>query len=697
MNIGKIVSIEYSKLQVRIATEIRGGSVNLRGEIYYFGNIGGYLKTTNAVDETIVCEVISILDSDPNKEQSFNVESERSLILKPLGTLVNDKFQLGISIYPSLYSNVSILTYEDMEKILGVVGNELQKSELQSDELKSGESKDNTLVIAHKSFDLGTSKNLINYPISIKINDFFQIHTAVLGNSGSGKSTTIASILQDILKKKNYAAHGAKIIIFDVNGEYETAFPEDDFNDKLEVKHYSLVTGSTHKKFLMPHFLLNLEEWCSFLIAAEATQRPFWNRVLTESYRFYMLTKDSSKTEIFAHYFADRICSMVRNVLTQVDNDTSKITAANGLIRSIKNLTEDNNLFKTSLETIIAEDPLNEKCTIKNILNELSTATLLEYGNNNDSLIKAVDQIFKKIDREKVKKALNYNLKNNFWYSHKFLKISAEMILIEEDTRGNKSMRNWTSTMMTRLEHFLDNPECQFMREEGRDTPKSREEFLKQMFGIGSSEDKAQLTIINVSTLSPDILETLTSVVARTIFDYRKDEQISKRTKNPVHLILDEAHRYVKKDRTYLLKENIFEKIAREGRKYAYYLLVSSQRPSELSETVLSQCGNYIVHRIQNDKDMNYIKAIMPFFSQDFVDKIRQSIPGEAIVFGNCVPMPLQVSVNKASPEPDSKNCVISEQWFREKKAKSKEEEEKEKEEKRKIEEEEEEKEEFPF
>ena len=131
-----------------------------------------------------------------------------------------------------------------------------------------------------------------------------------------------------------------------------------------------------------------------------------------------------------------------------------------------------------------------------------------------------------------------------------------------------------------------------------------------------------------------------------------------------VNLILDEAHRYIRKDKEYILKENLFERVAREGRKFACYLFISSQRPSELSPTVLSQCANYIIHRTQNKIDLDYIYSVLPYFSEDYLIKIKQASPGEALVFGSCVPMPLQVEVIKADPEPNSKNCIISEEWW---------------------------------
>jgi len=107
-----------------------------------------------------------------------------------------------------------------------------------------------------------------------------------------------------------------------------------------------------------------------------------------------------------------------------------------------------------------------------------------------------------------------------------------------------------------------------------------------------------------------------------------------------------------------------YRRIAREGRKYSLYLLISSQRPSELSSTVLSQCGNYIIHRIQNDVDMKYIYSVLPYYSDDYAIKIKQSVLGEALIFGNGVPMPLQVKIHKANPDPNSDNCDISKEWF---------------------------------
>ncbi len=646
MNIGKIISINFNQFKVKIFSEITGGSVNINGDIYYFGNIGSYLKTTNAIGENIVCEVVSIFDSDLyNEQKAFNVDGHRELMLKPIGIIdKNDKFSLGVGIYPSLYSDVNIVKSDDMKKILGTI--------------------DSSIDNVHKSFDLGISKNLINYPISISIDDFFNIHSAVLGNSGSGKSNTIAHILQNIYRKNDNSAKDSRVILFDVNGEYAKAFPKD-LNSNINIKHYkpNIISNTSDKSndedyyenFFMPHFLMTLDEWSAFLLATDATQRPFWDKVLQETYRFYKIaTAQDKDSRIFINYLRYKLCELLYSILSQADTDTSRITTAGASIQKIKSIIDSNVTLKERCENEgLYQDIINlsSKCTIN-------------YGENKNQLSNEVKQVSQKINSENVQKILDERIQNGEFFDYKFLKISAEMTLLEEDARGNRQMRGYTATMMTRLDYFLDNYECKFMRDIPEDVTNPTT-YLEYIWG--KDTDKTQLIIIDTSELGIDILETLTSVISRLIFAERKVLLNDERRKNPVHLVLDEAHRYIKKDFKYLLRENIFERIAKEGRKYSLFLLISSQRPSELSETVLSQCSNFIIHRIQNEIDMRYINAVLPYFSDDFVNKIKQSIPGEALVFGNCVSMPLHVTIAKSEPEPNSKNCIVSEEWFRNK------------------------------
>lgn len=643
MKIGKITSVNFNQFRVKISSEIRGNSVNVAGVVYYFGNIGSYLKTTNSVGEQLICEVVSIFDSDMKIDSTaYDIDSNRELLLKPVGTITRlGKFNLGVGIFPGIYSEVDIVTFEDMELILQT-------------------SKDKELCDSiHQSFYLGESKNLINYPVDISINSFFNIHSAVLGNSGSGKSNTIAHIIQEIHKKKKNSAIGSRILIFDVNGEYRNAFTGHDKCPNLKVRLLKPnINGveNDFEPFYLPHFLMSIDEWSAFLMATDATQRPFWDKVLQESYKFYMIsTREGEERQKFINYLRFKVCNLVHMLLGQGDTDTAIVTAAKNVIYGISELIELDHLLKQACE----EEGMYAD------LQELYDNCSVAYGNNNDRLKEAVDAVREKIDYDSVQEVISLRASSEQYFDYRFLKQAANLTLLEEDARGNRRVREYTSTMMTRLDFFLDNPDCDFMRKRPAGTT-NIEKYLEWLWETNLTvPSQTNMVIIDTSELSKDALETLTSVTSRLNFSSRKKLNGTARREKPVHLVLDEAHRYIKKDSKYLLRENIFEQIAREGRKYALYLLISSQRPSELSETVLSQCSNFIIHRIQNEIDMKYVYAILPFFSDDFANKIKQSVPGEALIFGNCVSMPLHVRIKQAYPEPNSENCKIHEEWFK--------------------------------
>lgn len=396
---------------------------------------------------------------------------------------------------------------------------------------------------------------------------------------------------------------------------------------------------------------------------------------------------------IFVNYIKWKLYKVLFNIVTRVDSDTSKMTSAKGAISMMKT---------TCINSLRGKQNCDEIQDLFNFLDVCDKLCVVNFGNNNDSLSNALSQFaavdenvikyihiepqyrgpniekyetciddekhdncFVQIVEQKALKIEQDKLRPGEYFDYNYLQSAVDIVLLEEESHGNLHIRDFVSTMLSRLDYFLYNSECEFMR---INTVKylNSTEYLENVFGISEKGDKKyQLITIDTSEVGTDVLELMTSVISRMIFDYRKTQNGEKRQNNPVHLILDEAHRYIQKNTNYIMRENIFEKIAREGRKYSLYLIISSQRPSELSQTVLSQCGNYIVHRIQNEVDMKYIYSVLPYFSADYLTKIRQAVPGEALVFGNCVPMPLMIKVNEANPAPNSKNCDIREEWFR--------------------------------
>ena len=133
----------------------------------------------------------------------------------------------------------------------------------------------------------------------------------------------------------------------------------------------------------------------------------------------------------------------------------------------------------------------------------------------------------------------------------------------------------------------------------------------------------------------------------------------------PIHIVLEEAHRYVQNDSDVeILGYNIFERIAKEGRKYAILLNLISQRPSELSQTVLSQCSNFLVFKITHPNDIEYIKPMIPFVDDDMIEKIKNLQIGSCLTFGSAFQIPTITKIDLATPAPSSSSCDISSRWF---------------------------------
>lgn len=194
-------------------------------------------------------------------------------------------------------------------------------------------------------------------------------------------------------------------------------------------------------------------------------------------------------------------------------------------------------------------------------------------------------------------------------------------------------------------------------------------QYVEQLLGLARKEGKfektAQVILLDMNEAGDEVVEVASAVIARLIFDRLR--RAEPRNRLPVNLVLEEAHRYVAERPSghAIDASRIFERIAKEGRKYGLFLMVASQRPSELSKTVLSQCSNFVVHRIQNPDDLQHIRQMTPFVS-DSVMKRLPSLPKQhALIFGNAVNLPTTFKVRDVKPKPKSDDAAIRDLWFR--------------------------------
>ena len=247
-----------------------------------------------------------------------------------------------------------------------------------------------------------------------------------------------------------------------------------------------------------------------------------------------------------------------------------------------------------------------------------------------------------------------------------------DLALLYEESHGNRQIREYCSQLMTRFKWIRERDEFAFLRVDPDailDYEKDTDRFVERFFGLerdGSALRKtSQITILDLNDAMDQVVEVASAVLARLVFERLR--RAEPRNRLPVNVVLEEAHRYIaERPAGYAIEAGkIFERIAKEGRKYGMFLLVASQRPSELSRTVLSQCSNFVVHRIQNPDDLSHIRQMTPYISESIMRRLPSLPKQHALIFGNAVNLPTTFRVREASPRPKSDDARISELWFR--------------------------------
>jgi hypothetical protein len=207
-------------------------------------------------------------------------------------------------------------------------------------------------------------------------------------------------------------------------------------------------------------------------------------------------------------------------------------------------------------------------------------------------------------------------------------------------------------------------------------TEQSENEFnnyRSNLANVNNPKKNSQLTIIDMSLLPFEVLENITGLIGRLILEFvqrieKVEEYKDYRGRYPIVIVLEEAQNYIpqvdrKKERISISKR-VFERIAREGRKYGLSLIVSSQRPSELSKTILSQCNTFIVHRLQNPDDQNYVRQLVSSANADILSQLPILPQQHAIIMGDAVKSPTQVRLNDVIPKPDSEDPEFFSHWL---------------------------------
>ncbi|QQB73778.1 DUF87 domain-containing protein [Fusobacterium canifelinum] len=668
--IGRVISVDSFKIMIELDENIKGTHKSGYYDIYEVAKVNSYVIVPIGSDKIValITRVKTFEDSEIEKSTGgirFS-KSKRHLIATMLGTITEEnKYEEGIYNYPVLDNPVWYIIKEDLEKIF--------------------DSSSNKDVDYQKDFYLPIGKNssFKDYDIKINPDKFFIKHSAILGNTGSGKSCTVTSILQSLFNY-NYSRESDKedklknatIIIFDTNGEYKSAFEE-----------YENINAFTisEEGMKVPYWFMNYEDFEYLFEPSAGTQAPILKKALglLKNEKNILENEKISESEIEYLLKLQKGCQSKNQELEKIiwyeleDYLEFKIL-------DIKNE------LKTEINSIIA-DKSSYKPNDKGFINKrLSPKKII-------SLQMKLDKVLEEVTLKETKSYQNIDLPKFFDFNELIDKGLDEAI--ESIDENKNRYKEYVSSLKLRLASFMSDMrkaeplifnESSFYSDEK--IKNYLEIFFKYIFGDKDMTDgnlfseykkkaekkldkKNQIIILDLSLLPFELLETITGLIGRLILEFTQrinkvEAYKNRRGEYPIALILEEAQNYipeVDKNGKKSITKKVFERIAREGRKFGVSLIVSSQRPSELSKTILSQCNTFIVHKLQNPEDQRYIRQIVSSANEELLNQLPILPQQHAIIMGEAVRTPSQVRINDITKKPDSNNPKFIEQWLKEK------------------------------
>lgn len=519
-HIGVIYSISSSIAVAYLDDTLVSMERTLNGKAYLVGQIGAFVSIP--VGKTSVIGMIGRVRLSGNSEGTHDFGSTSAEIAKAkkeieiqlVGSVVNGRFEKGVASFPPIGADVFMTDDSDMTTLFS--------------------------TYAQFGFAIGDISGYLGERQYIDPNKFFGKHVALLGSTGSGKSTAVASILQKVQMFTN-----THVIILDIHDEYKAAFR--DFGNIINITDLEL-----------PHWFMNFEEM----------------------------------RETFV--------------------DESEPSAQ-------------------SQEMLLKDLVLNSKKVKNPTLQEFITIDAPVYYDLNE--VRAKFQFY---DTERIAGYGGAQSREGPFFGQ------FTRFLVRLDSR----MTDKRYEFMFKPKKFKDS--------------NAIKDVISRILGL---DNKKQITVLDLSGVPFDIVNVIVSLLARMVFDFNFWNK--SKSDFPVLLVFEEAHNYLPQVATghNRAARRTVERIAKEGRKYGVGCMIVSQRPSELSETILSQCNNFITLRLTNPTDQNYVKKLVPDSFSGLFDILPTLRPGEALIIGDSTPLPVRVLLDYPAPPPDSADIKFYDKW----------------------------------
>lgn len=579
------------------------------GSIVYISDNLAHIKVQDGVPIATNLMNLHVIFEDENKKILGEVEDISKEIIKVrfLGEIVGNKFVGGVIRKPTLSAKLRIITNEEVSLIVG-------------------ENNKNSIVLGH-------SPLYDNYPIRVDINDLFSNHMAIFGNSGSGKSWGVARLLQNIFHNPNVVPYRANIFVFDAYGEYHNAFGNlSQINPNFNFKIYTTNLNQPNAEILkIPLWLLEVDDFALLLGAESHSQLPIIERILK---LVRIFGENSEQAEKYKNHL---IAKAIMTILYTNQTSSSK---RNDIFSILANCsTREFNL----------ESPIQGVGYVRKFRDcfQIDTA-----GNFTESVL--VTQYITSFINDELE---NYEPPKQVFFTLEDLEKAADFTLISEGLLRNEKSYHDAITLRVRIHSLVIGENAIYF-----DYPKfvTLDQYITAL--VACNGKKAQIINFNLEDVADWFAKVVTKIYAKMFFTFTK--KLNARASIPIHIFLEEAHRYVQNDSDqYLLGYNIFDRVAKEGRKYGLVLNLISQRPVEISETVISQCSNFLIFKMNHPKDLEYIKQMLPNISAEIVEKQKTLQPGTCVAFGRAFKVPMIVRMDAPNPVPHSSNADVVDRW----------------------------------
>lgn len=565
----------------------------------------------------------------------------RIISINPLGVLryskqstdgkVEYEFSRGIDIFPTVGDPAYLPTEEQLRAII-----------------ENG---------YNRRVQIGTSPLCGNAVVSVDPDKLFGRHVAVLGNTGSGKSCSVAGLIRWSIEAAGEKSN-SRFIILDPNGEYSECF-----SDLNNVNRYAVEPDGEKgiKQLKVPLWLWNTDEWVAFTQANGKAQKP----TLIQALR--TVREGLSQIDLGEEYKTKKFLKTIYQI-TELEIKNGNPW---GGFRKAKSFLE---LLEKWNESVVENDSFSqvENNAIGNLKNQIDSLKAQRTGN-------FVNYNFSTVEANSVKDLIN-NAYIAFGGSEKdFLPIDeniplpfkGEMFLSSiESNAALMGTSEYVETMRMRVQTLLSDKHLKPVICNAEEY--SLEQWL-QDYICPESKDSAAITIIDLSLLPSEMTHIIASVIARlTLESLQRFRKNNNGKTLPTTIVMEEAHTFIKRynddTETYSASSTcakIFEKIAREGRKFGLGLVLSSQRPSELSPTVLSQCNTFLLHRISNDRDQELVHRLVPDNLRGLLRDLPSLPSRNAILLGWATELPIlvQMKVLKEEYRPKSNDPEYWKYW----------------------------------